>query len=71
MKKTAIEVLGQPLYLSATGKVRLGSRGTAVEASELYEALKLAKGEARKVRKLLRDEGYAALAGAPRSGIAS
>lgn len=65
MKKTDIEIGGKILYVSETGKVRLGGRGPACEPGELLGSLP--KGEARKVRKSARKAGHHRVAAAKRA----
>lgn len=67
MKKTAIQLSGKTVYANPqTGNVKVGSRGPAEPAGVLYG--KLAKGQARKIRKLFRSSGFGSLAGAKRAG---
>lgn len=64
MKKTTLSINGQPIYVTASGKVRVGTKGSATEVSKLYGTMD--KGAARKLRKVFRDGGMVSLAAAPR-----
>jgi hypothetical protein len=64
MNRTSMKVNGQIIYVSATGKVRLGSKGSGKDVSEVYGSM--SKGEARALRKTLNAGGYPALAAKPR-----
>ena len=64
MRKTTT-VNGVPVYVSATGLVRLGGKGKAEQAGKVYGMLN--KGEARRLRKALNAAGYAGIAGAKRA----
>lgn len=66
MRKTSIRIGTVALYANlATKNVKVGSKGKAVPVGQHYATL--SKGEARKVRKGLRAQGFAALAAEPRS----
>jgi hypothetical protein len=66
MKKTNVVVQGKTVYANAnTGNVKLTTRGAAQPIGNVFAMLP--KGEARKVRKQLRSEGYPALAAARRA----
>ncbi len=61
MQKTSITVNNVSLYINPnTRNVKVGSKGKAVPANELFSSM--TKGEARKLRKQLRNEGYGGVA---------
>ncbi len=55
---------GNGVYMSKTGLIRVGTKGKATSASNLFGSMP--KGQSRKLRKALRLNGYAGLAGAQR-----
>lgn len=64
--KVNIKVNGLSFYVNPNAlTAKVGSKGTTQPVGEVYRGL--SKGEARKLRKTLRSQGFAGLAGVPRS----
>lgn len=65
MRKTTLKINGQPVYVSSTGKVRIGTKGAAKTPGELLGGMD--KGAARAVRKAARSAGVNVIATAARA----
>lgn len=66
MEKTSIKFGQKSLYVNPnTGNIKTGSKELAQPIAKFFG--KIEKGEARKIRKSLRKEGYASLASVSRA----